>query len=265
MKHKKFYSIISAIIIILSTPAFAESELPEPHDDLTLIGQAHPALKGINRLYVIVEPGAPGEGKDGLIWADLQKQIEDKIKKVGIEIEPGIHLGKGMRAHNVPELRVYMELLKFADSDLYVFRTQVALATMVYLQQQDLYFKAEVWKSDAAMQAAKVKDMPDFVTNAILVQVEAFLQSHSAANPQGVKSSNVGDRPVSRPIQPREAKQPTRPATAEYQFVASKNSKVFHRPDCEWAQKIKQENLVRFKTREDAINSGRRPCKICKP
>ena len=34
MKHKKFYSAISAVIIILCTLAYTESELPEPHDNL---------------------------------------------------------------------------------------------------------------------------------------------------------------------------------------------------------------------------------------
>lgn len=52
---------------------------------------------------------------------------------------------------------------------------------------------------------------------------------------------------------------------AEYAYVASAQREVFHRPDCELAKKISPQNLVGFKTREDAINSGRRPCKVCKP
>ena len=52
---------------------------------------------------------------------------------------------------------------------------------------------------------------------------------------------------------------------AEYAYVASVNSEVFHKPSCRWAKKIKPHNIVGFKSREDAINSGRRPCKVCKP
>ena len=52
---------------------------------------------------------------------------------------------------------------------------------------------------------------------------------------------------------------------AEYAYVASVNSEVFHQPNCRYAQRIKQNNLVGFKSREDAVNSGRRPCKVCKP
>ena len=52
---------------------------------------------------------------------------------------------------------------------------------------------------------------------------------------------------------------------AEYAYVASVNSEVFHRPSCEWAKKIGPRNLVGFKSRGDGIKSGHRPCKICKP
>jgi hypothetical protein len=52
---------------------------------------------------------------------------------------------------------------------------------------------------------------------------------------------------------------------AEYAYVASAQREVFHRSNCEWAKKISPHNLVGFKSREDAINSGRRPCKVCKP
>jgi len=51
----------------------------------------------------------------------------------------------------------------------------------------------------------------------------------------------------------------------EWKYVASKNSKVFHKPDCKWAKKINPKNLIGFKSREDAVNSGRRPCKSCRP
>jgi len=48
-------------------------------------------------------------------------------------------------------------------------------------------------------------------------------------------------------------------------YVAAKNSKVFHRPDCKWAKRISPKNKIIFKTRQDALNAGRRPCKVCKP
>ena len=51
----------------------------------------------------------------------------------------------------------------------------------------------------------------------------------------------------------------------EYKYAASKKSKVFHYIDCCYVKKIKPENLILFKTREESIASGRRPCKKCCP
>lgn len=63
----------------------------------------------------------------------------------------------------------------------------------------------------------------------------------------------------------REGAPITQSQIAEYAYVASVNSEVFHQPNCRWAKKISPRNLVGFKTREEAIKSGRRPCKVCKP
>lgn len=48
-------------------------------------------------------------------------------------------------------------------------------------------------------------------------------------------------------------------------FVASKSSKIFHRNDCPHCQRISDDKKVYFSTRDQAIASGRRPCKTCKP
>lgn len=48
-------------------------------------------------------------------------------------------------------------------------------------------------------------------------------------------------------------------------YLASRNSEVFHRPDCGSVKKIAPHNLMRFETRPDAIKTGRRPCKGCNP
>ena len=51
----------------------------------------------------------------------------------------------------------------------------------------------------------------------------------------------------------------------EDHYFASRNSQVFHRPNCESVEKIASRNLIEFKTSTDAIRSGRRPCKGCRP
>lgn len=53
--------------------------------------------------------------------------------------------------------------------------------------------------------------------------------------------------------------------TQEYIYAASKKSEVFHYIDCFYVARIKPENLILFKTREEAIAPGRIPCKKCCP
>ena len=51
----------------------------------------------------------------------------------------------------------------------------------------------------------------------------------------------------------------------EYKYAASKNTDVFHHINCSYVSSIKSDNLILFKTREEAIASGRSPCKKCNP
>lgn len=49
------------------------------------------------------------------------------------------------------------------------------------------------------------------------------------------------------------------------QYVASVNKEPFHRISCRWAQKISPKNAAYYNTREEAVQDGHRPCKVCKP
>jgi methylphosphotriester-DNA--protein-cysteine methyltransferase len=47
-------------------------------------------------------------------------------------------------------------------------------------------------------------------------------------------------------------------------YVASRNRRIFHVPDCAAAKKIKPANLVVFKSRAEAVKSHE-PARDCKP
>ena len=49
------------------------------------------------------------------------------------------------------------------------------------------------------------------------------------------------------------------------EYIGNARSHKFHRPDCRWAKKIGPVNRVSFKSRQEAINQGYVPCKVCKP
>lgn len=46
-------------------------------------------------------------------------------------------------------------------------------------------------------------------------------------------------------------------------FVASKNSTIYHKPDCKYVKRIKEENKVWFKSAEEAEKAGYKPDKNC--
>ena len=48
-------------------------------------------------------------------------------------------------------------------------------------------------------------------------------------------------------------------------FVANKNSDVFHHPDCKWAQKIKSKNRITFSNVQAAQEKHFMPCRDCQP
>jgi phosphatidylserine/phosphatidylglycerophosphate/cardiolipin synthase-like enzyme len=64
-----------------------------------------------------------------------------------------------------------------------------------------------------------------------------------------------------------ESAQPVAPATNPVTggYVASRNSAVVHKPDCKSAATISEKNLVRYNTREEAIQAGKKPCHECNP
>jgi micrococcal nuclease len=96
--------------------------------------------------------------------------------------------------------------------------------------------------------------------------VDTFIQAYHIANPPGIKSSDANDTTgVSVPPMKESSQQPVRKTVAEYKYVASKNSEVFHTPTCRSAKRILPENMVGYSSREEAINAGKKPCKLCKP
>jgi len=262
MEHKYLIFTFAFSIFLLSSLCPAKTELPKETDAFLLIAPANPALASIDQLYVIIEPADKSSSIGSLSWKKLQLKVENKLKNAGIAIAQGIVLGKGQREHNIAELRVYMEMLKFSNSKQYVFRAQTVLASKAHLKEKNLYFKAEVWKSKPIMDIVSSEYMPDTVTNAIIEQVEEFIYAHKAANQKSSETKNERDTKT-------QTKKPDRQTNKQkevnHAFVASKNSKVFHKQNCSSAERILPKNLVTFNDISQAVDTKRRPCKKCKP
>jgi len=111
------------------------------------------------------------------------------------------------------------------------------------------------------MQIVSAENMTVKITEIVLEQIDGFIETYKKTNPPGKQLSeeNVKET-VPPPI--TSAKQID---VTEHKYVASNSSDVFHKPDCRWAQNISKENLITYKSRDEAIKAGKRPCKTCNP
>jgi len=282
MKTKKHYLILAVVTGILCVPTLGQIELPRI-SEADLIGRPNPTLADIEQLYVVIVRLHSRPDEDGLLLKELEQSVRHKLKDANItvaeddvyKIKPDIKKvllrrlkekdvrNLRFRSINIPELRIDIDTLKLKDLQQYVFRIQTSLSRPVYLAKDSSWsIKADVWKKGSPMQAVSVKSMPAKVTGVVLEQVEAFIIAYLAANPPGTRPSATNDITV----KPEKLTKPDeKRIVAEYEYVASKNSKVFHKPDCSWVKRILAKNLVGYNSRGEAIQAGKRPCKMCKP
>ena len=268
MKRTKRYLVLIVLAGILTVPAVARTKPPLPEEiQPWLIGRPHSELSRIDSLHVAIVFSGAKTNKQDPLWKDLAAKVENKLQDAGIEIFKTI--GAGSEFH-IPQLRIHIEILKLEDSQQYIFLVRTALSRKVYLELTDqgtpdvqlkLILRAEVWKNASPMQAAG-QDALAKITEKVLQQTDAFAMAWMAANTQGKQASNTNDITTTRK---EPARPPVEPTIVENKYVASKNSKVFHNAECSSAKRIAAKNLVYYKSRDEAINSGKRPCKICKP
>lgn len=260
MKAGKYYLGIIIVIGVLCVPALGEVEQPSPG---TLLGQPNPAIARIRQLYIVVVPPDAEPNKEGLVWKELETAVESKISENGIKIAEAIQREHILRSLAIPELRININTLKIEEPNQYIFHIETSLAKRVYLTGDiSQSVKVDVWRTEPTMQAVSAENMPAAVTGAVLEQVETFIHAYLAANPWNKQSIDANEASEAAEEQDEPVAES---APAENEYVASKNSKVFHKPDCSWAKKIKPENLVGYSSRDEAINAGKRPCRQCNP
>ena len=257
MKVQKYYLVLMVVAEILCTPASGEDDYPY------LLCPANPVLAGLGKLSVAVLPPDAEPNKNGLVWKDLQAKVENKLNDSGIKTI-AVTTGELL---DIPELRVVVEMLKLENSRQYVFRVQTSLVAKVSLRKGPLQFiKADVWKVSPGLQVVSVENAADGLTRGVLKQIEAFINAYHVANTPAQSSSAPGTAETAESTaQKQQLNAPPRQTVTEYRYVASKNSKVFHKPQCGSARAIKSANIVGYNSTDEAIKAGKRACKRCKP
>jgi len=257
MKPGKYYLVLAVFGSILFSLASAETESPQ--NDFMLINRHNPALAGIKEVSIAVAMAGTEPNQQGTLRKNIESMVISNLAEAGIKINRD---GTGGTS-DIPELKVEINTLKIEDCQKYVFHVQTSLSRLVRLEKQDrMLFKVDVWKTEPAMGVSSFQNMPEPIENTASEQIGVFVHSYIAANPQRTRQTSIDNEPNVSPIPQNEQ---TKPTTAEYKYIASKNSNVFHKAGCSMAARISPANLVFYNSRDEATNAGKRPCKRCNP
>lgn len=247
MKTGYFFVLIIGMLILPAVP-----------DDKARAGttkQVNPALFAVSRLNVKIEasfsPGRPNEPLENR--RELKNRVSSEFEKAGIKLTRGLK----KRYQKLPEFTVHLDEIRIEDSNLRVLCIQSRLNRTVLLSSPgEVQLKAWLWESEPAIFLLGEADT-EKITEAVLEQVKAFIRQYKLTKTTGPEGIEAGSLAV--------AGQKNIRGRGIYKYVASRNSEVFHRPGCQWAERIKPENLIGYKSRAEAVKAGKRPCRVCKP
>lgn len=249
---RKTAVLVAAVIAGLSTFAFAER---------------YPMLEDVRAVSVTIDHAGVEPNAPPIDWASLNLQITRKLNSVGIRIAP-ISGGRVHQSADMSELRVTVIMLSMPETEQFIFHIETSLHRMVSIPEKtEIQFSAPVWKSSVAMQSTPVDDVNGAITKAAMRQVELFINAHHIAiiKPTSIPDANTPKKLPGTSLTPLPTAAAKPAAATSQAYIASKNSKVFHLVKCTSAATISPENIVSFATKDEAVSSGRKPCKKCNP
>jgi hypothetical protein len=244
-----------AILMVLSaaqfmTTALQEQEISEKH--VGLIQTSNPAITGIDKLSVKIVPDKFCHDKTIDIPA-IESEVKDILSKKGIEIVPD--------DIKIPELIVRINGSDF-ESVICATHVQCSFLRTVYLRNKRAALKAEVWRIDVPIRFSS----PDAAYQAIIAEVkkqtEAFAENWRICNPKNESKNSYDADSTTRATKKHNNNENNR---TQFTYFASKNSKIYHKAGCKSVKRINPDNLIKFSTKDQAEQTGRRPCKRCKP
>lgn len=268
MKCAKCFLILAVLIVSLSAWAATAGYMFEEPSKL-LIGKANPGLAHIGVVEVVVTPSGDQRITDAVFWKELAAKIEQRLKNTGLKIPDPNQAGRTSVPFDIPQFSVNVAV-RLLDGDQMLFSVRTSLARPVYIAIRDngcehlkpgRMVKAAVWTYASAIYPATTKNLQERITDMALQETDVFVAAWVASNPPQRAGSGTNAAVIEKP----QTKKPVNSTAAEYPYVASKNSKVFHVPGCRFAKRISPENLTGYKSRGEAISAGKRPCKLCKP
>jgi hypothetical protein len=226
-----------------------------------LVIDGGPHFEDIDAISLTIKYPAKASVLKEPYWNDLKTQFEHTLKEAEFNVSPD---GKVTHSKTGVELIVGVELLKVPDANLFAVRIETAMARQMLLATgSDQIFIVPLSLGQRGIKFVSEDELPDFIENAASEHIDEFLRNYRATKSLLEKKDAQTEHVVTDVNQPTQVIQQTQ--VPKYVYIASNNSSVFHKPECRWAKNISQNNLVGYKSRDEAIKAGKRPCRSCNP
>ena len=264
MTVRNYFSIFIATVVVFPVLTFAADQPSAPNRP-AVSGIVNPHLSQLKSLNVfLVEPFLKVDF-DQRVWTNLKKRIENKLSGSNPRLKKLIKLGSKADSA-LPQLQIIIEALNPDGKNDKLFTVETSLMVEFILdRQRKQVLETRVWGLRDAVLVQSTKGIPTVVGNLALKHTDVFIKAWLLANPKYNKTADpsAGRRVSVKSSKPAKSSDKNQPV--QFEFVASKNSKVFHLPSCSSARRIKPQNLINYKVRGEARKDGKRPCKRCKP
>jgi len=217
------------------------------------------SLKGVRALTVDVVCSQDAK-EAGLKEQDIRENIVKQLEETAIKIMPGQLWG------TVPgrcRLKVLIKVYRPSDLKTFIYNLKVCFVQTVTLERNpEAKIDAVTWELAGLAHGSKNR-LTEAVPANLKIMTDNFIRDYRTANSLSGEPSGTNARNTVSVTAPQG--QIRSGIAARYKYVSSKNSQVFHSPQCRSAKRIKPENLVGYNSRDEAIQAGKRPCKVCKP
>jgi hypothetical protein len=236
MKNSKLASVF--ILALLCTIASGANGDPKAQ-------KINPPLAGLNKISINIRPGINGPFYRHTFWDKITETAQQKLKDKTFDVVNKIVIHDGQRPQNIFHLQVDVDIIQPIESQTALYRVKTSLIMDVRLHPRSSdTFKADIWIACST----GTGQGEEIIEKLVLSQIDTFLNDWEKVNGPAPEKAEV-----------------KRVDEEQSAFVASKNSRVFHKPGCSSAKSIQPYNLVYYNSKEEATAAGKRPCQRCKP
>jgi hypothetical protein len=197
----------------------------------------------------------------------MRTNVERELQQVGIQVIDfeARHINNKIVLTNkeTPIFYVKLNTYKHPYLQLYSYGCKVALIERVSLRRRaNVTYLAQTWWTPILVGTVSKEQMPGAIQSCVGGRLMEFIDAYLAANPQISRPPDTTDITV----KPEKVTKPdVKPAVAEQKYIASKNSRVFHKSYCHSLKRISAKNLVSYSSKDEATEACKRPCKTCEP